>query len=70
MMPKPRGPLSWFWQYALAVAAVAAGYGVRVAVAVRTGHALPTYITFYPAIMVAALMGGIGLGCRRWSPPF
>jgi K+-sensing histidine kinase KdpD len=41
---------------------VAAGYALRVGLEAWIGASLPTYITFYPAMMVAALLGGIGPG--------
>ena len=49
-------------RYALAFVAVAAGFGLRVALTAWTGSGLPTYITFYPAIMLAALLAGFGPG--------
>jgi PAS domain S-box-containing protein len=50
--------LGWVLRYSLAVAAVAAATGFRQAVAAWIGPGLPTYITFYPAVMVVALLGG------------
>jgi len=56
-------PLSgWLWRYGLAVAAVIAAYGVRLPLEAWVGSGLPTYITFYPIVMVAALLGGVGPG--------
>lgn len=49
-------------RYAVAVAAVGAAYGLRLALTAWEGAALPTYVTFYPAVMVAALLGGFGPG--------
>jgi diguanylate cyclase (GGDEF)-like protein/PAS domain S-box-containing protein len=54
--------LDWGSRYGLAVAAVAAGFGLRLAATAWVGPGLPTYITFYPAVMVAALLGGFGPG--------
>jgi PAS domain S-box-containing protein len=54
--------LGWVLRYGLAVAAVAAATGFWQAVAAWIGPGLPTYITFYPAVMVVALLGGIGPG--------
>jgi PAS domain S-box-containing protein len=58
---------SSIWQrralrYGLAFVAVAAGFGLRVALTAWVGPGLPTYITFYPAVMVAALLAGFGPG--------
>ena len=51
-----------FWRYALAVTAVAAGYALHLALETLTGPGLPAFMTFYPAIMVAALLGGLRPG--------
>ena len=59
---QPHGALSAFWRYALAIVAVAAGYALRVGLEAWVGPGLPTFVTFYPAVMVAALLGGIGPG--------
>ncbi len=48
--------------YALALLAVAAGLGLRLGLTAQVGPGLPTYITFYPAVMIVALMGGFGPG--------
>jgi PAS domain S-box-containing protein len=58
---------SSIWQrralrYGMAFVAVAAGFGLRVALTAWVGPGLPTYITFYPAVMVAALLAGFGPG--------
>lgn len=49
-------------RYGLAFVAVAAGFGLRLALTAWVGPGLPTYITFYPAVMVAALLAGFGPG--------
>jgi len=49
-------------RYALAVAAVAAAMGLRMALTAWVGPGLPTYITFYPALMTVALLAGLGPG--------
>ncbi len=49
-------------RYGLAVALVAASFLLRLALTACVGPGLPTYITFYPAVMVAALLGGLGPG--------
>ena len=56
-----------FWKapwvrYGIAVTAVAAGFLLRRALTLQVGESLPTYITFYPAVMVAALLAGLGPG--------
>ena len=58
---------SSIWQrrvlrYGLAFMAVAVGFGLRAALTAWIGPGLPTYITFYPAVMVAALLAGFGPG--------
>ena len=49
-------------RYGLAVAAVAAGLGARQALTAWVGPGLSTYITFYPPVLLAALLGGFGPG--------
>ncbi|MFL5302877.1 MAG: two-component system sensor histidine kinase NtrB [Anaeromyxobacteraceae bacterium] len=46
-------------RYALAIGAVGLAFAVRVAFAAYLG---PPYITFYPAVMVASIVGGLGPG--------
>jgi PAS domain S-box-containing protein len=60
----PSSPLerSRILRYGLAFVAVAATFGLRVVLTTWVGPGLPTYITFYPAVMVAALLGGLGPG--------
>jgi PAS domain S-box-containing protein len=53
---------TWVLRYGLAFVAVAAGFGLRAAVTAWIGPGLPTYITFYPAVMAVALLAGIGPG--------
>ena len=43
-------------------ASVAAALWLRVLLTEWVGSGLPTYLTFYPAIMVVALLAGIGPG--------
>ena len=52
----------WALRYGLAFVAVAAGFGFRAALTAWIGPGLPTFITFYPAVMVAALLAGVGPG--------
>lgn len=49
-------------RYALAIGAVSAAWLVRLALTAWAGEGLPLFITFYPAIVVAALFGGLGAG--------
>ena len=65
--PKRNNSSSSVWQrralrYGVAFVAVAAGFGLRAVVTAWIGPGLPTYITFYPAVMVAALLAGFGPG--------
>jgi PAS domain S-box-containing protein len=55
-------PLGWALRYGLAVAAVAGAMGVRLALTAWFGPGLPAYITFYPAVMIVALLVGLGPG--------
>src|ERR1035441_4611417 len=52
----------WVLRYAAAVAAVGAGLLLRLGLTAFVGEGLATYITFYPVIMVVALLGGVGPG--------
>jgi signal transduction histidine kinase len=65
--------VSWSWlalpawlrrlgYYGLALLLVATGMVVRMALTRLVGPGLPTYITFYPFVMLAALIGGWGPG--------
>jgi len=60
-----RQPRPWHWEagrYGLAVGLAAAAYALRVVLGAWVGPGLPAYITFYPAIMAAALLAGFGPG--------
>ena len=61
-LPEASERRRWAWRYGLAFVAVTAGFGLRVALTAWIGPGLPTYITFYPAVMVAALLAGFGPG--------
>jgi len=52
----------WLLRYGSAVAAVAVAMEFRWALTAWVGPGLPVYITLYPAVMLAALLGGIGPG--------
>ena len=52
----------WVWRYYLAVGAVAVALAVNRLATAGAGPGLPAYITFYPAVMLAALLGGLGPG--------
>lgn len=49
-------------RYGLAVVFIAVGLLIRFALEALVGTGLPTYITFYPFLMLAALLGGFGPG--------
>ena len=49
-------------RYGLAIIAVVVAFLLRHALSVWSGGPLPTYITFYPAVMLVALYGGLGPG--------
>ena len=48
--------------YAATTASGAAAFVIRQALSLAVGPGLPPYITFYPAVMLVALMGGVGPG--------
>jgi PAS domain S-box-containing protein len=52
----------WLIRYGGALVAVAGGLLLRVGVTAWVGPDLPTYITFYPAVMAVALVAGLGPG--------
>ncbi len=54
--------LGWVLRYALALLAVLTAFGLRLMLTAWVGPGLPTYVTFYPAMMLAALLGGFGPG--------
>jgi len=66
MDEQPRSSASpkreWALRYALAVAAVAVGSALRLEFTRWVGPGLPTYVTFYPAVMTAALLAGFWPG--------
>ena len=62
MPPKLTSRGSWLVRYGTAVAAVGAGMLLRQGLTAWVGPGLPTYITFYPAIMAVALLAGFGPG--------
>ncbi|TAL35224.1 MAG: PAS domain S-box protein [Spirochaetes bacterium] len=49
-------------RYFIAIAAVAAGVFLRLLITDQFGPGLPTYVTFYPAIIFTALLAGYGPG--------
>ncbi|MDD4888610.1 MAG: ATP-binding protein [Phycisphaerae bacterium] len=49
-------------RYALAVAVVVLAALLRQGIDTWTGGTLPTYITFYPAVMLVAILAGVGPG--------
>jgi PAS domain S-box-containing protein len=59
---KKRIPLWFALRYSLAVLVVAAGWGLRLSLHSWVGSGLPTYITFYPAVILISLLAGFGPG--------
>jgi K+-sensing histidine kinase KdpD len=53
---------AWLIRYGAAVAATGVGLLVRWALEAWVGPGLPTFITFYPAVMAVALLAGFGPG--------
>lgn len=53
---------TWPARYAVALLAVGAGLLMRVALTAWVGPNLPPYLTYFPAVMVAALLAGLGPG--------
>ena len=63
MSSSHRNVLKPAWaRYGVAVLAVAGGLLLRLALTAWVGEGLPTYITFFPAVVVAALLAGRGPG--------
>jgi len=56
------GPVGLALRYGLAVAAIVAAYGLRVALTALLGPGLPPFVTFYPFMMIVALVAGLGPG--------
>lgn len=56
------GPVGVAWRYGLAVGTVLAAFALRLGLEAWVGSGLPTFVTFYPMVMVAALFGGVGPG--------
>jgi len=54
--------LGWVKRYGLAAVAVAAAMGFRLFLEAWAGSGLPPYITFFPAVMMVALLAGFGPG--------
>jgi len=52
----------WLARYVFALMAVAAAFLVREGLGRLAGGSLPPYITFYPAVLLSALIGGVGPG--------
>jgi PAS domain S-box-containing protein len=59
---RQRTPAGWLLRYGLAAGATAAALGFRVLFTRWVGPDVPTYITFYPAVMVVAVLAGFGPG--------
>ena len=54
--------LRWWARYGFALVMVAVGLLLRLVITRWMGPGLPTYITFYPAVMLVALKSGFGPG--------
>lgn len=52
----------WLVRYGLALGAVGVGVAARRALDAWLGPGLPTFITYYPVVMLVALAGGLGPG--------
>ncbi len=59
---RPETPLGWVFSFILAIVAVVVAMVLRLALTTWIGPGLPTYITFYPAVMVVALLYGFWSG--------
>ena len=57
-----RSPLGWSLRYGLAAVVMASVMVLRLILEAWVGPGLPTYITFYPGIMVVAVLAGFGPG--------
>ena len=57
----------WTLRCSLTVTMVVAAFGLRFALTACVGPGLPTYITFYPALMVVAVMAGFWAGVAATS---
>jgi len=53
---------TWLWRYLAAITVVGAAAVLRLALQASVGPELPPFLTFYPAVMIAALMLGFGPG--------
>jgi PAS domain S-box-containing protein len=53
---------TFFLRYGASAVSVALGFGLRLALESWAGQGLPTFITFYPTVMVVALLAGFGPG--------
>ncbi len=61
--PETEGlPLRALLRYGAAAVAVAAAMGLRLALEAWVGSGLPTYVTFYPAVMAVAVLAGFRPG--------
>jgi PAS domain S-box-containing protein len=54
--------VGWIARYGAAVGSVAAGWTVWLVLTAWLGAGLPAFITFYPAVMLVALLAGVGPG--------
>ena len=61
-LPDSRKLLYRLLRYGLAVVSIAAGLLLRFTLEASDGTGLPTYVTFYPFVMLTTLVGGFGPG--------
>lgn len=59
---RQQSPLRWVLSYGLVVVVIAISLGLRQGLTAWLGPGLPTYSTFYPSIMLVALLFGLGPG--------
>jgi PAS domain S-box-containing protein len=59
---RQRTPAGWLLRYGLAAGATAAALGFRALFTRWVGPDVPTYITFYPAVMIVAVLAGFWPG--------
>lgn len=59
---RKRSPWEWLLRYGFAVVAVVAAMALRHTLAIWFGPGVPHYLTLFPAVMVVALVAGVGPG--------
>lgn len=59
---RPNQRRHWLARYGFALLSVVVAWLLRDGLTRLAGSSLPTYLTFYPAVMMVALLGGLGPG--------